>query len=83
MWKVDVYWNPLPPCLVAMNEKESRLGMISYHFEDSVLSQFFLISISYHFENNEYSFTTFVLGRDEQEIIAPENDFFHNIHDWL
>ena len=57
--------------------------MISYHFEDSVLSQFFLISISYHFENNEYSFTTFVLGRDEQERVAPENDFSHNIHDWL
>ena len=57
--------------------------MISYHFEDSVLSQFFLISISYHFEDNEYSFTTFVLGRDEKERVAPENDFFHNIHDWL
>ena len=28
MWKVDVYWNPLPPCLVAMNENESRLMMM-------------------------------------------------------
>ena len=67
-----------------MNEKESRLGMISYHYEDSVLSQLFFISISYHFQgSSEYFFTTFVLGRDEQEIIAPENDFFHNIHDCL
>ena len=28
MWKVDVYWKPLPPCFVAMNEKESRLSMM-------------------------------------------------------
>ena len=72
-----------------MNEKESRLGMISYHFEDSFFYWFqpprgckgmYLFGL---FEHSKYSFTTFVLGRDEQEIIAPENDFFHNIHDWL
>ena len=51
--------------------------MISYHYEDSVLSQLFFISISYHFQgSSEYFFTTFVLGRDEQERVAPEKISF-------